>query len=197
MSLYTIPCILFAGGKSSRMGEDKAFLPFAEYDSLIKYQVERLKEIFEHVYVSAKDQYKYNDIDTIVIEDVLYSDISAPTTGFINIFRQLKEENSFFVLSVDTPFVNKIIIDKLSETNNGNYDAIIIRTPSGIHPLCGIYTRVLEEPMKKMIEKGDHKLMKLLKKSNVFYIDVEDEDLLLNLNTPDEYAKALNIVKKA
>jgi len=195
MSLYPTPCVLFAGGKSSRMGEDKAFLPFGRHESLIEYQVERLKDIFAHVYVSAKDAKKFKDVDTLVIEDLVHNQVSAPTVGFLNIFRQLKAENSFFVLSVDTPFVDKFIINKLLEADNENYDAIIVRTPSGTHPLCGIYTRGLEVKMEEMVEKGEHKLMHLLERSNVCYIDVDNEHLLSNLNTPQEYQKALKTSK--
>jgi len=195
MSLCTIPCVLFAGGKSSRMGEDKAFLPFGGSDSLIEYQIQRLKEIFARVYISAKDKTVFDPVDAIVIEDIAYKDVYAPTAGFFNIYRQLKAENMFFVLSVDAPFVNKDVISKVLEVNNASsYDAIIVRTSSGIHPLCGIYTRKLEEPMQLMMEKKKYKLTDLLDKSNVFYVDVEDDDLLLNLNTPKEYQKALKIL---
>ena len=196
MSSYTIPCVLFAGGKSSRMGEDKTFLPFGKSDSLIEYQIKRLEKIFTHVYVSAKDKGPFGKIDTMVIEDIEHKDVYAPTAGFINIYRQLKAENMFFVLSVDAPFVNKDVISKLLEVKNCSlYDAIIVRTPSGIHPLCGIYTRALEVPLTLMMENSDHKLTKLLEKSNVFYVDIEDENLLLNLNTPQEYQKALKIIR--
>lgn len=195
MSLITTPCVLFAGGKSSRMGEDKAFLPFGGYDSLIQYQILRLNEIFTRVYVSAKDETAFDEMNTLVIEDIDYKDVYAPTAGFLNIYRQLKAENMFFVLSVDTPFVNKDVISKLLEVSNGSlYDAVIVRTPSGVHPLCGIYTRALEEPMKSMMENKEYKLMDLLDKSNVFYVDVEDDNLLLNLNTPQEYQKALKLL---
>lgn len=196
MPLYTLPCILFSGGKSSRMGEDKAFLPFDGYTSLIEYQVVRLQKIFSHIYISAKSRTAFETINAIVIEDSDYKDVYAPTAGFLNIYRQLKAEKMFFVLSVDTPFVNKDIINKLLDASKGYvYDAIIIRTPSGIHPLCGIYTRALEEPMKLMMKNKDYKLTKLLDKSNVCYVDVEDDDLLLNLNTPQEYQKALKVLQ--
>lgn len=191
MSVYTLPCVLFAGGKSSRMGEDKAFLPFGEHDSLIQYQVQRLKEVFEHVYISAKDAKKFNFTKTAVIEDLDYNNISAPSVGFLNVFNTLKDSDAFFVLSVDAPFVNKNVIDRLLEVKTDQFDAIIIRTPSGIHPLCGIYTRSLLKPIKAMLEKSEYKLMHLLKKSKVCYIDIEDEMLLSNLNTPQEYQKAL------
>lgn len=195
MSLYTMPCVVFAGGKSSRMGKNKAFLPFGEHKSLIKYQVQRLKEIFADVYISAKDKNKFSGIDSLVIEDIIHPEISAPTTGFINIFKQLEAEDSFFVLSVDTPFVDKSIISKILEASKMPYEAIIVRTPSGIHPLCGVYTRALEGSVKKMIKEKDYKLSRLLDNAKVHYIDIKDEHLLSNLNTPQQYEKALQDLK--
>lgn len=196
MPLYTIPCVLFAGGKSSRMGEDKALLPFGGKDTLAQYQYERLEEIFARVYISAKDATKFEGYDAMVIEDVIGKEVYAPTAGFANIFKQLKAENAVFVLSVDTPFVDeKIIKEFLNVPDAQQYDAIIIRTPSGIHPLCGIYTRTLELPLFDMLSEGEHKLGKLLERSNVYYVDIDDEDTLLNVNTPDEYQRALKIMQ--
>lgn len=192
MSLYTIPCVIFAGGKSSRMGEDKASLPFADAPTLAQHQYDRLIKIFDRVYISAKDAKIFDDFGASVIEDDIAKDVYAPTAGFVNIFKQLKADNSIFVLSVDTPFVTKEIIDKLLAVPRNDIDAIIVRTPEGVHPLCGIYTRSLEEPILEMIQNDDHKLGKLLKKSNVYYIDIDDEDLLMNINTKEEYQKALN-----
>ena len=195
MSLYTIPCVLFAGGKSSRMGEDKALLPFGEEESLAQYQYERLEEIFARVYISAKEASKFDTFDAVVIEDLIGQDVYAPTTGFVNMFRQLKAENAIFVLSVDTPFVDEKIISRFLEAQGKSYDAIIVRTEKGIHPLCGIYFRSMEEKFQQMLEADQHKLAQLLESSNVHYIDVEDEDALLNLNTPAEYEQALDILK--
>ncbi len=194
MSLYSIACVLFAGGKSSRMGKDKAHLPFADADSLTRYQYERLIKIFERVYISAKDARKFDDFDAMVIEDNIARDLYAPTAGFVNIFEQLKDDNAVFILSVDAPFVGKDIIEKLLNTPYEKFDAVIVRTPAGIHPLCGIYSRSLENAMLKMIEEDEHKLGRLLKSSNVCYIDIDDEDALTNINTPQEYEKALRML---
>ncbi|HIC44869.1 MAG TPA: molybdenum cofactor guanylyltransferase MobA [Sulfurimonas sp.] len=191
MSLSTIPCIIFAGGKSSRMGTNKALLPFGPYKSLISYQVQRLQKVFKEVYISTKDQEVFSGIPAQIIEDTLFPDISAPSTGFINIFKRLKDQDCFFVLSVDAPFVSESLISKLLDLRSEKYEAIIVRTPSGIHPLCGIYSKALEKKFKEMIEKKDYKLKRLLDEANVFYMDVEDEKLLSNLNTPQQYKEAL------
>jgi len=194
MSLYTIPCVLFAGGKSSRMGEDKAHLPFAGSSTLAQYQYERLEKIFTRVYISAKDADRFKGFDANVIEDIMAKEVYAPTAGFVNTFNTLQSADAVFVLSVDTPFVTETIIGKLVNAPRDGYDAIIVRTPGGIHPLCGIYMRSLEEPMLQMIQDNDHKLGKLLSRSKVCYIDIEDEDALINMNTPQEYEKALSML---
>jgi molybdopterin-guanine dinucleotide biosynthesis protein A len=46
-----------------------------------------------------------------------------------------------------------------------------------------------------MLLDGEHKLKKLLENSNVFYVDIEDEEALMNVNTPEDYEKALALSK--
>ncbi|HEY9190437.1 MAG TPA: NTP transferase domain-containing protein, partial [Sulfurovum sp.] len=64
----SIPAVIIAGGKSSRMGEDKALLPFGPYRSLAEFQYHRLSSLFETVYISAK-KHKF-DFSCRVIEDI-------------------------------------------------------------------------------------------------------------------------------
>lgn len=51
---FKIPCVILCGGKSSRMGEDKALLPFASSNSLTQYQYDRLESYFKNIYISSK-----------------------------------------------------------------------------------------------------------------------------------------------
>ena len=51
--------VILAGGKSSRMQQDKALLPFGEVNSLAEFQYRRLSKIFSKVYISSK----YNKFD--------------------------------------------------------------------------------------------------------------------------------------
>ena len=193
--MYDIPCILFAGGRSSRMGENKALLPFANAQSLTQYQYERLKELFEKVYIGTKKPELFNHIDAFFIDESEHPDVFAPTVGFVSAFKQLKEESHLLVLSVDAPFVNNEIFDALAEFKESDYDAIIVRTASGTHPMCGLYSRSLEATLQKMLKEDNHKLGQMLKNAKVHYIDIEDEELLTNVNTQDEYQKALKILK--
>ena len=188
-----IPCVIFAGGKSSRMGEDKSLLPFGRFETLTEFQYSRLSQIFSNVYISCKNSDKFG-FDAQFIQDDKNSNTFAPTAGFIAAFKALKTE-SFFALSVDSPFVDEKVITSLISANLDSYDATIAKTPQGIQPLCGVYNRSLLKAFELMQKTDTHKLGYLLKNSNTHYLNFTDETLFLNLNHPHEYEEALKIIK--
>ena len=190
--MFDIPCVIFAGGKSSRMGKDKSLLPFGNFDTLTQYQLSKLTKIFKTVYISCKDKSKF-DFDANFIEDVKTDNIYAPTAGFVAIFKALHVE-SFFAISVDSPFINEDIISKIITQDSLHVEATIAKTSSGIQPMCGIYHRSLELKFKKMLEEDNHKLGFLLKTSNTLQVEFEDEKAFLNLNHPHEYQEALKLI---
>ena len=48
--MLDIPCVIVAGGKSSRMGRDKALLPFGSFPTLTQYQLARLQNNFSSLH---------------------------------------------------------------------------------------------------------------------------------------------------
>ena len=190
--MLDMPCVIFAGGKSSRMGEDKSLLPFSSFDTLTEYQLFRLSKIFKTVYISTKDKSKF-DFDAVFIEDIKTDDTFAPTAGFVAIFEQIKDER-FFALSVDSPFISEAEINKLLEADSDELDAVIAKTDFGSHPMCGIYHRSLQAAFSDMLKNDNHKLGFLLKNSKTKYIHFKDEKPFLNLNHPHEYKEALEII---
>ncbi len=188
--MIDIPCVIFAGGKSSRMGEDKSLLSFGEYTTLTEFQYSRLNKIFSSVYISCKEKSKFN-FDAQFIEDAATSSTYAPTLGFISAFEYL--EQTFFAISVDSPFVDEGIIKKLLSLDRETDDATIAKTEEGMQPLCGVYHSTLLPAFKDMLTKERHKLGFLLKNSKTQFVDFQDTEKFLNLNHPHEYQKALVI----
>jgi len=183
---YHIPAIIFAGGKSSRMGQDKALLPFAGYSTLAQYQYERLQALFEKVYLSAKED-KF-DFPSLLITDRY--EISSPLAGIVSIFETL-EVDEVFILSVDAPFVGKEVIEKLLEVNREEVDAVIAKSPDGLQPLCGIYKRSLLSLARQHLKENRHRLGYLLQKTDSIFVNFEENAPFLNLNHPHQYKKAL------
>jgi len=190
--MLDIPCVIFAGGKSSRMKEDKALLPFGGSLTLTEFQLSRLQKIFKNVYISCKDKSKFA-FKASFIEDVKSNETFAPTAGFVAVFQELKAD-SFFALSVDTPFIGESEIKAIVKANSSNADACIAKTAFGAQPMCGIYHRSLEEEFIQMLKANNHKLGYLLKSSKTTFIEFKDERAFLNLNHPHEYKEALKII---
>lgn len=190
--MLDIPCVIFAGGKSSRMKEDKSLLSFGGLDTLTQFQLYRLEKLFKTVYISCKNKNKFN-FEASFIQDLKNDDIFAPTAGFISVFNTLHVD-SFFVISVDSPFINENEINKIIEADTPNLDATIAKTVFGIEPLCGIYHRSLENKFIDMSKNNSHKLEFLLESSKTKYIDFKDEKPFLNLNYPHEYQEALKFL---
>ena len=188
--MHTIPCVIFAGGKSSRMGEDKALLPFDVFSTLTEYQYSKLSKIFQNVYISTKNKSKFHFSASFIEDMEEASHIYAPTAGFIAAFKTLSSD-AIFVISVDAPFIREETIAELISKDRDIYDATIAKTQRGIEPMCGIYRRSLLNSFLKMQDTNSHKLGLLLKNTHTQYIEFKNEKTFLNLNNPQDYKEAL------
>jgi molybdopterin-guanine dinucleotide biosynthesis protein A len=185
---YDIPAVLFAGGKSSRMGEDKALLPFAGYTTLSQYQYQRLNKLFKEVYLSAKKN-KFSFNASVITDNYTQS---SPLIGLLSIFETLQCDE-VFVLSIDAPFVGKEVIESLLHQDK-KFDAVIAKSPHGTEPLCGIYRRSIVPLAKTHLDVEEHRMTHLLNVANTQFISFEEEIPFMNLNHPHEYEKALKII---
>jgi molybdopterin-guanine dinucleotide biosynthesis protein A len=187
---YTIPAVIFAGGRSSRMGTDKALLPFAGYTSLSEFQYNKVSQWFKTVYLSSKSN-KFN-FNCPILKDI-YKE-SSPLVGIASIFQILKTD-AVFILSVDAPLVNRYVIDKLWEAythdTHANTSAIIAQSPNGLQPLCGIYKRSILPFVLQNISLNKHRLSSLLRDTPSKTVFFEDDTPFTNLNTQEEYQKLL------
>ena len=185
--------VILAGGKSSRMGKDKALLPFGGEKSLALYQYNRLSKIFDKVYISSKNNKFGADMD--IIEDRI-SDISSPMVALEAILSSIKGE-AVFILGVDMPFVSKEIIDRLIQHYSESRDKIVVaESPDGLEPLSAIYPKSILPVVKKLMEKDEHRLHTLLSLSDIEIVDFIDKRAFLNLNRPFDYEEALSLVKQ-
>ena len=178
--------IIFAGGKSSRMGRDKSLLPFGEHQTLAAFQYEKLQTLFKTVYISTKEE-KF-DFDAKLIKDC-YKE-SSPLVGLLSIFETLDVEE-VFVLSVDAPFVDTEAINHIMEIDSEGYNAVIAKSPNGIEPLCGRYKKSILPLLQKHYSEENHRLQNLLHAAKTYMLSFKDDARFTNLNHPEEYEKAL------
>lgn len=183
--MFNLPCVILAGGKSSRMGKDKSLLPFKGHKTLTEYQLSRLSPLFKSVHVSIKDD-KF-DFEADFIKDS--GEVYSPMVALGKILSHFKTSH-VFILSVDAPFVSDREIKKLFLHIN-NFHIIIPQTPSHKHPLCGFYATSLAKKCEELAKKDMHKIGLLKDFAKVKYVKFENETPFTNLNYMDEYEKAL------
>lgn len=183
--------VIFAGGKSSRMGEDKSLMPFGGYATMAEYQYRRFEHLFSKVYISTKSDKFGFDVD------ILYDayEASSPMVGLASVLQRV-EDDEVFILSVDMPLVDEDIIQQMTDrydTLNHTPDILIARSPQGTEPLCGIYSKRVLTLAQSLVENDIHTMHRLYEELTVEVMSFENSDKFANLNTIDEY---INCYKK-
>ena len=184
--MLNLPCVIVAGGKSSRMGSDKSLLPFGSSQTLTQYQLDKHKNNFNSLHVSCKTKDKFG-FEANFIEDTKEFDEYSPLIALYSILK--KFNTPVCILSVDTPFVTLEVYEKLF-TCKDDFDIIIARSPYGSHQLCAIYSPSILPVLKEQIEANNHKIRSMLDKVKTKYIDFNDDAIFTNLNKPEDYEKA-------
>lgn len=95
--------VILCGGKSTRMGSDKALLPFGDY-CLIEYLVKRFAPHFSSIYLSVKKLGDYAHLNLPVTEIADIHPNAGPMSGLFSGLSMIHEDAAFF-MSVDTPFL--------------------------------------------------------------------------------------------
>lgn len=177
---------ILAGGKSSRMGTDKALLIF-QNESLLKRMIRLIEPFCDTIAISGKNA-DYADFNVEMIPD-LFSGF-GPIAGIYSSLHDSSYDWNLIV-SVDVPFVNEELIRYLI-SNIGEFDCIIPEHTSGIEPMVALYHKRILPVMEEMIKGGDYKLKNLLAKLNAQFVDCNilvhnDPRLFMNINRPEDY----------
>jgi molybdopterin-guanine dinucleotide biosynthesis protein A len=187
--MLPLPCVIFAGGKSRRMGKDKALLPFGGFQTLTEFQLHKLSPHFKEVYISCKDREKFS-FDANFIEDNPNYHDSSPLIALLSIFEQLSTDK-IAVLSVDTPFFNATHFQKLLKKDNKKASIIVAKSSNGSEPLCAIYKKEVLPTIRRLLTEKKYKMRALFENIQTQYVDFNEDEIFTNLNFQEDYQRAL------
>ena len=175
---------VLAGGRSVRMGRDKASLPF-QGSTLLEHQVRKLRMCgIEDIMISGST---LEVPGTRFVPDVWPH--LGPMSGIHACLLAAKCEAVLFI-SVDTPLIPPEVLQKLLNAHTGG-----VTLPSHeewIEPLPGIYDTALAGLCETILHSGRTGVRRLLDQVRVRYVPYEkDPGVFLNCNTPEEYEKIL------
>jgi molybdopterin-guanine dinucleotide biosynthesis protein A len=181
--------VILAGGRSRRMGTDKAALPW-ENATLVERQAARLAKVFGQVVVSAREPGRFAAVGLPVIADGERPE--APIAGIAACLRALGRP--VFVLAVDLPFVPISLIAGLSrELLDGSAPAVAPRASGKIQCLCAGYRPAILPLAERRIARGLLSVHGLLEEAGGQVWDEARWRALApptafdNINTPQDY----------
>ena len=178
--------IILAGGKSSRMGEDKG-LVLLNGKPMIQYVIEALKEVVSNIIIISNNA-SYNKFGVPVYADIIKN--KGPVGGiYTGLYHSTTELN--FCISCDVPMVSSDFIFWLLN-KSGNASVTLPMCKDKVHQMIGVYSKQVLSYFKESAEKEHLKLSQVNKDMDCEIIDIEKEyanfdDLLFsNINTKNE-----------
>ena len=179
--------VILYGGKSRRMGRDKAEL-IIEDRTFLEHIAGEL-ENFEELILSLDSAEKIPTIKCTVVTDV-YS--GCGPMGGIHSALSTCNSDALLVVSCDLPLFNSELGQYLCTQLNDNTDAVIPVTSDGrIHPLCAVYRKTTAQVFEKYLMVGNYKILNAYKDMRVKYVPMDrtpcNEKWLKNINTPEQY----------
>lgn len=176
--------LILNGGKSTRMGVDKSTIHY-HGKSQLDYLYELLPQYCEETFVSVFDDEndladKYRTVKDKFIGLGAYG-------GILSAF-QKNPNVAWLVIAIDMPNINKNSLDYLLKKRNKKKVATAFLNPATNFPdpLFTIFESKSYSLLLQYLSLGYACPRKMLINENVEVIDCNQEDLLLNINTPEE-----------
>ena len=187
-----ITAFVLAGGKSTRMGSDKAFLRLQE-ETLLTRALKIAGSVAEDVRIVG-DKTKFAAFGRVA-EDA-YRD-RGPLGGIHGALSSTTTELNL-MLAVDLPFVlPKFLKYLLVRARESGAIVTVPRSGSGLQPLCAIYRRPFLEAAEQSLRDGKNKIDSLF--ASVATCVIEGGEfatagfpvgMFRNVNTPEEFELA-------
>ncbi|MEJ2202064.1 MAG: molybdenum cofactor guanylyltransferase [Desulfuromonadaceae bacterium] len=181
--------VILAGGRSRRMGRDKASLPVAG-QPLIERTIRLFQSLFRHTLIAGDRP------DLAGPELPAYPD-EYPGSALGGLYTGLLRAPTphIFVAACDMPLIEKELIQRLLSYRH-KADVVLPQTPAGLEPLLACYHRSCLPMMQQQLEQQQFRILDLFPLLNTRILTDADlppgwQAALTNINTPEEYGNLL------
>lgn len=179
--MLAIEGIILAGGTSSRMGRNKALLPFAG-KTLIEHIIDSLRPYCWPIQVVTSK--RNHDEFTFLQDIILTTDIYHEKGPLAGIHAGLKNISAHygFVMACDMPIFSTNLFVQLKKELN-DQDAVLC--PG--QPFHALYHKRILAILETCIHQQELKFSNMLDQINAHFVESEDESCFLNLNSTHDY----------
>ena len=183
---------VLAGGKSTRMGQDKAALSL-NGRTLLEHALTALREVCSNVAILGKQEL-YGSFGPV------YEDLFPGCGPLGGIHAALSSSKTQFnlIIAVDTPFLAPEFLSYLAD--KAIESGAIVTTPEiddYTQPLCTVYSLDFRPIAEEALRRGIYKIVPLFPQGRTLVIKEAEvrqfafaADMFENLNTPEDLARA-------
>ncbi len=193
--------LVLCGGRSRRMGADKAWLPFGE-ECLLQRVVRIVKEIAEPVVVAAGQGQVLPLLpgDVSVVRDVCED--AGPLAGLSVGLAALEGScNTTIVVACDHPLITPGFLGTLIRSLGRDDSAIVPVRADRYYALLAAYRVSVRRYVDANLKAGRYRLADFLNDCNATLVDTADlcddaegTGVFMNLNEPTTYERALDVL---
>ncbi|WP_414585254.1 molybdenum cofactor guanylyltransferase [Scytonema sp. PCC 10023] len=192
-----LTAIVLAGGKSSRMGRDKALIPIQGVP-LLQLVCQIAASCADTVYVVTPWQERYQHLLSPTVQFIREVPLSSETSGeslphgpLIGFAQALAYVQTDWVLllACDLPKLRVEVLQEWAAVLDGVEDeaiAALVHHTKGWEPLCGFYRRRCLPSLIQYINQGGRSFQHWLKQHPVQALPLPDPEMLFNCNTQDD-----------
>ena len=181
--------VILAGGRSRRMGSNKALLDIGG-KPLIQVLINRILPVTNRILISSNDCESYRFLDFPVVPD-RFPD-NGPLAGFHSaMLRDVCQ--LYIVLACDLPNLQTRLLENLVSMADGFDAAIPCTRDHVIHPLCAVYRRTCLPSIEQALERGANKVIETFLSDHSLtlrFVDPDEGEFddadLANINTPED-----------
>lgn len=189
-SLTSVTAFILAGGKSSRMGEDKGLMIF-DGKHLIVHLIDLLKPIFKDVQIITNNE-EYSKFELTIRKDIIKN--KGPLAGIYAGLTYSETPWNYFV-ACDMPFISAKVIEYLANSIKDD-DLVIPFYQQYPEPLCAFYNISCLPVIEKQLTNGDNKIQNIFPLLKLVTVEVTElflpkQNPFRNLNTKEDLHNSL------
>ena len=207
--LPPLSAAVLAGGRSERMGQDKAFLRLTpDGPMLLEIVLDRLRGVADDVVIIANDLGRHEGFGARVVPDVIPG---FGTLSGIHAALAAAAHEHCLVVACDMPLLSSAVLRYMAEQPR-DFDVLVPQTPgvsrqgnSGqiYQTLHAIYARRCATPIAAQLGAGNHQVVGFFSQVQVRVPDrnallaLDPQELtFMNTNTPDALASARDLFER-
>ncbi|MFZ2511097.1 MAG: molybdenum cofactor guanylyltransferase [Gordonia sp. (in: high G+C Gram-positive bacteria)] len=182
--------VVLAGGRSRRMGQDKASLEW-EGRPMLTVVTDVIAQRCDPVLVAAAPTSQaYAELSDVAGVDWITTEPTGagPLGGLVAALEAAEAAGSpvAFVCATDMPLIQPELIDELLHALTVSTDAVVVHEGGRDHPMAAIYRTRIVPQLAELIAAGEQRMLAALDAIVTHRVGVSDATWLTNVDAPED-----------